>query len=218
MTEQQTIDVAVGGIDKEHPSSHGQRSLWVHERMRPGETTYTIAHAVRCRAGFEITKLKRAISSLVGRHEALRTVLFEQGGQVSQRIQHMVRVPFSHVDAVSLETEAFQAELAKFARQPFDLTTGPLLRVALYERPAGEHVMLVAVHHAVADLWSMGVLMKDLFLSTRRRRAAGRSACRHREASTVTTCGVRWTFSSPKASGRGDSGAISAPTGQGIPR
>src|SRR5205807_1831065 len=43
----------------------------------------------------------------------------------------------------------------------FDLARGPLLRVAVWRRQ-GEHVVVLAVHHVVADFWSLGVLLAEL--------------------------------------------------------
>ncbi|MEG1082691.1 MAG: condensation domain-containing protein, partial [Pseudomonas sp.] len=47
------------------------------------------------------------------------------------------------------------------ARLPFDLQHGPLLRVCLVRMAAQEHVLLVTLHHIVADGWSMNVLIDE---------------------------------------------------------
>ena len=80
------------------------------------------------------------------------------------------------------ETEQRRLALAE-GRRPFDLATGPMLRTALLalarptsagaaraaaeggppRRPAaGEHVLLVTLHHVVSDGWTVGVLMREL--------------------------------------------------------
>src|SRR6185369_17719868 len=46
--------------------------------------------------------------------------------------------------------------------RPFDLTTGPLLRVSLLKRKADEHVLLFVAHHMIADFWSMALLINEL--------------------------------------------------------
>ncbi|MCP4172222.1 MAG: non-ribosomal peptide synthetase, partial [Fuerstiella sp.] len=43
-----------------------------------------------------------------------------------------------------------------------DLNTGPLLRVQLIATADNEHVLLVMIHHIIADAWSIKVLMQDL--------------------------------------------------------
>ncbi|MCH7346007.1 condensation domain-containing protein, partial [Pelomonas sp. CA6] len=50
------------------------------------------------------------------------------------------------------------------AEQPFDLAQGPLIRGRLLHLSAREHVLLLTLHHIVADGWSLGVLMRELDL------------------------------------------------------
>ena len=53
-----------------------------------------------------------------------------------------------------LFTEAIQ--------QPFDLSHSPLIRASLLRLRTEEHLLLLAIHHIIADGWSMGVLMQEL--------------------------------------------------------
>ena len=48
------------------------------------------------------------------------------------------------------------------ARRPFDLAAGPLLRAALVRVAADEWTLLLALHHVVADGWSMEILFREL--------------------------------------------------------
>ena len=45
---------------------------------------------------------------------------------------------------------------------PFDLARGPLLRFALLRLSEQEHVLLVTLHHSIADGWSMGLFQREL--------------------------------------------------------
>src|SRR5262249_25675422 len=42
------------------------------------------------------------------------------------------------------------------------LETGPLFRVSLYEVSEAEHLLLLNLHHSVADDWTLGVLGREL--------------------------------------------------------
>jgi amino acid adenylation domain-containing protein len=57
-------------------------------------------------------------------------------------------------DAVGLAKE--------LVRRPFDLAVAPLLRVWLLEVSATEHLLVVCLHHIVADGWSLDVLFDQL--------------------------------------------------------
>ncbi|HEY7766994.1 amino acid adenylation domain-containing protein, partial [Longimicrobium sp.] len=48
------------------------------------------------------------------------------------------------------------------AARPFDLASGPLFRAGLLRLGAGDHVLLLSMHHIVSDGWSMGVLYREL--------------------------------------------------------
>ncbi|MFG2662592.1 condensation domain-containing protein, partial [Streptomyces sp. NPDC048425] len=45
---------------------------------------------------------------------------------------------------------------------PFDLRTGPLLRVLLAPVAEDEHVLVLAMHHIVTDGWSTGIITREL--------------------------------------------------------
>src|SRR6185312_5771272 len=47
-------------------------------------------------------------------------------------------------------------------REPFDLTTGPMLRVKLLRLSDEDHVVLLTMHHIVSDGWSVGLLIKEV--------------------------------------------------------
>ncbi|HLE83244.1 MAG TPA: amino acid adenylation domain-containing protein, partial [Thermoanaerobaculia bacterium] len=47
-------------------------------------------------------------------------------------------------------------------RRSFDLAAGPLLRAAAVRIGRDDHALLLALHHVIADGWSMGVLFREL--------------------------------------------------------
>ncbi len=48
------------------------------------------------------------------------------------------------------------------AALPFDLAHGPLLRATLFRLADDEHVLLLCMHHIIADGWSLGVLVREI--------------------------------------------------------
>src|SRR5262249_53298782 len=98
-------------------------------------------------------------------------------GQPSQVIAPALAVPLAVLDLVELpagQREDRARRLAEeHARQPFNLTRGPLLRVLLLKLDETDHVLVVGMHHIIADGWSIGVLVREL-LTLYRAFAAGR--------------------------------------------
>ena len=60
------------------------------------------------------------------------------------------------------DADRLHARLLGLIRQPFDLRTGPLLRAYLLRLSDTHAVLLLVMHHIVADGWSMGVLFREL--------------------------------------------------------
>lgn len=55
-----------------------------------------------------------------------------------------------------------EALIRSEARVPFDLSHGPLLRPLLVRLAEDEHLLLLNLHHIVADAWSVDVLLDEL--------------------------------------------------------
>jgi amino acid adenylation domain-containing protein len=145
----------------DQPLSSGQKGLWFLQRMTPEGGAYNIAVAARAR-GLDPGALKRALATVVVRHEALRTVFRLVGEEPAQRVLPEARIDFAVEDARSWPEGELTARLALEAWRPFPLETGPLARVRVFERGGGEQVLLFAVHHLVADFWSLGVVAREL--------------------------------------------------------
>ena len=149
-----------GEILGEHPLSHGQRALWLLARMAPDSAAYNLATAARVRSGLDPLALERAWDALVRRHPLMRATLHEVRGVPRQRITATCEVSgFELIPGFA--TDADQALRAE-AERPFDLQRGPLFRLLVAERPAGEYLLLLSVHHAVADFRSLEVITTEL--------------------------------------------------------
>ena len=146
-----------------HPLSHGQQALWFLAQMAPESSAYNVASAVRIKTGLDATALHRAFQLLVNRHPALRTT-FAAGaqGEPAQRIHEQMPVCFLLEDATGWSEASLKERLSAESHLPFDLASGPLLRVLLFQAEGGEAVLLLVAHHIIVDLWSMGVLMQEL--------------------------------------------------------
>jgi amino acid adenylation domain-containing protein/non-ribosomal peptide synthase protein (TIGR01720 family) len=75
-------------------------------------------------------------------------------------------VPLPQIDLRALPDTAREQEVQRLAtieaQRPFDLAHGPLLRAQLLRAGDEDHVLLLTLHHIVADGWSMGVLVHEL--------------------------------------------------------
>jgi natural product biosynthesis luciferase-like monooxygenase protein len=147
-----------------YPLSYGQRALWFLHQLAPEGAAYNIASAVRIRAALDLPALRRAFQALVDRHAALRTSFPTAHGEPLQQVQPHSAVAFVVEDAAQWERAFLDERMAEEAQRPFDLMRGPLLRVYVFVRSPQEHILLLTVHHIIADFWSLAVLAHELGL------------------------------------------------------
>jgi amino acid adenylation domain-containing protein len=152
--------------DHELSLSFAQQRLWFLDQLLPGNPLYNATTAVRLSGVLNREVLERSINEIVRRHEALRTVFVEVEEQPAQVTIEELRISPNLVDLSDLCPEEgelrFQQLVAEETRKPFDLSTGPLMRVTLVRRGEMEHALLLTFHHIVYDGWSFGVFMKEL--------------------------------------------------------
>ena len=149
-----------------YPLSYAQQRLWFLDQLEPGQASYNLPVAVRLEGEVDERVLGQVVNEVVRRHEILRTTFATIDGRPVQHIAAELTVAVSVEDLTNLPTgereqrakELMQAE----AQQPFDLVTGPLLRMRLLRLTTTEHILLFTVHHIVSDGWSMGVLVREV--------------------------------------------------------
>ncbi|HEV2378033.1 MAG TPA: MupA/Atu3671 family FMN-dependent luciferase-like monooxygenase [Streptosporangiaceae bacterium] len=148
------------------PLSFQQRRMWFFEQVRPGTSTYHMAASWRIRGPLDQLRLRRCFASIVARHEVLRTRFILVGDEPAQEVVDSADVVLPVVDLTALPPAVREAEthcLTMALRQrPFDLTTPPPLRTALLQTGAAESVLVLTVHHIAADMWSAGVMLREL--------------------------------------------------------
>jgi amino acid adenylation domain-containing protein len=141
------------------PLSFAQERLWFLDRLTPGSVAYNMPLALRLRGALDPAALERAFAELVLRHETLRTTFSDEAGRPVQVVSETGEPRLMVEDADEDDVPRLAAEDAAL---PFDLEQGPLLRSRLLRLGPADHVLLLSMHHIVSDLWSMGVLVRDM--------------------------------------------------------
>ncbi|HEU5269930.1 MAG TPA: amino acid adenylation domain-containing protein, partial [Jatrophihabitans sp.] len=144
------------------PASLAQRHLWIFDQTQPSSrATYNIPFVLHLTGSLDPDALRRALGTLVDRHEGLRTRLVaDADGLPIQVIDEAVTV---ELPKLRFESEArWRAHADEQARRPFDLAHDLMLRAQLIELADDRHVLLLVIHHVAFDGWSIGLLMGEL--------------------------------------------------------
>ncbi|MET8701434.1 amino acid adenylation domain-containing protein [Kitasatospora sp. NPDC004723] len=156
---------ADGPAEDVFPLSVFQQGMWFLEQVRPDNPAYVVPGAVRVRGPVDAGVLRTAFTEVVRRHEALRTAFGLREGRPVQVVRPLPAPELPVVDlrdagltAAGLEERITAAAIG----EPFDLETGPPVRLTLLRTGENESVLVLALHHLVSDRWSFWVLLSEL--------------------------------------------------------
>ncbi len=148
------------------PLSFGQQRLWFLHQLLPMTDQYNVPANLRLTGRLVAPVLSACLDEIVRRHEVMRTRFVEADGVPVQIIDEPRGLPLPTIDLSGLPEAERSSTLARLQRneslQAFDLVAGPVVRALLVRLQKKDHALLLSMHHAVADLWSMAVLMGEL--------------------------------------------------------
>jgi len=148
------------------PLSFAQQRLWFLYQLEPNNPFYNVPAAIRLTGSLNLKALERSFQEIVQRHAILRTrftISEEQPVQVVEP-QGNIELAVINLQTVALrEHERISQQFATSeAQRPFNLEADPLLRVTLLQFSPEKSILLLTMHHIVADGWSLGVLIREL--------------------------------------------------------
>jgi amino acid adenylation domain-containing protein len=168
-TARGTAEIVPGNPDATIPLSFVQERQLFLELLDPNTAVNNLATCLRIEGPLDLTAFQRCANRVIARHETLRTSFDLSQGRAMPRLVPLLTFELEVVDLrghPDPEAEALRCAAAE-ARRPFLLWRPPLLRAKLF-RPAHHlHVVVIVVHHTIADGWSLGVLLEELFANYR---------------------------------------------------
>jgi NRPS condensation-like uncharacterized protein len=142
------------------PLSYAQERIWLIDKIE-GSQHYHIPAVLKLKGTLDIEALKYAFRQILQRHEVLRTVLKESDGALYQEIKTL--------GSWELEVNPFENPLAtdedflfEKIHQSFDLSKDIMLRASLETLADDEQLLIIVMHHAASDGWSIGNLINEL--------------------------------------------------------
>ncbi|MFN6479645.1 non-ribosomal peptide synthetase [Nostoc sp. DedQUE07] len=149
-----------------NPLSFAQQGLWFINQLNPDSPTYNIPIVINFKGCIDKASLEDSLNEIIRRHEVLRTSFTVSDGQPIQVINQAVPLTLAVEDLRLLSenqrTQEAQRLAIELAQQPFDLSAQSLLRTKILQLNDKSYQLLIALHHIIADGWSIGILIKEL--------------------------------------------------------
>jgi amino acid adenylation domain-containing protein len=134
----------------------------VHQYI-PHSSAYHIALAIHLIGNLDCSSLEQSLNVLIQRHDCLRTSISVVDGNPVQVIQAIAPMHLPILEHPSSpDCQSLSNSWLEDAQTPFDLSQAPLWRTKLLRLTATHAILLLTLHHIIADGWSIGVLLQEL--------------------------------------------------------
>ena len=165
MTRTGQLPIASRGTTSVAPSV-GQEGLWFLDRVGAAGLSYFVCWTHRFQGRLDTDALIHSVDYVIARHDALRTVFHEVGGNCQAQVLSALKLTIPIIDLSHESLEAAQREVERRCHadleQRFDLAQGPLIRCLLFRIRPDDHVLFVNIHHIVFDGTSAVVFRQEM--------------------------------------------------------
>jgi hypothetical protein len=146
------------------PLTFPQRELWEASPVPVADMANHICCLIHLHGFVTPEASEAALQRVVERQEVLRLSFLPGKDRPLQMIRQssQANFRFRELSATQGRDEAVEELAQEVFSEPFDLVQGPLYRAHAFQRRADDHVLVFAIHHAIADGWTLGVFIQDL--------------------------------------------------------
>ena len=141
-----------------YPASSAAKRLFILNQITGQGISYNIPAIYAIEGDIDLPRFSQAMQTIVRRHEILRSYFTIEKGEVVQVIQDDLKFDIEVHDCTD---DALPDLISRFVR-PFDLSRAPLLRVGLARVSEGRTLLLLDIHHIIADDIALNNFIKDL--------------------------------------------------------
>ncbi|MGO9380972.1 MAG: non-ribosomal peptide synthetase [Mycobacterium sp.] len=146
------------------PLSASQAQLWYLSQLAPDSRALNELIEIHKTGALDVEALRRALSTVVSRHEVWRTTFACVDGVPHQFVHEPIEIDLPLVDLSHLSAEEAERRATEIAtadtQWPYDLARGPLIRPRLIRITDGDHRLYLAMHQLIFD----GVTLQRVLL------------------------------------------------------
>lgn len=141
--------------------SYQQRRLWFIDKFTGPSALYNMPSALKLQGRLDLSAVQQTFVLLFERHQSLRHYVVEMQGEAYLATHEADKLDYRYVHAVGADDAAFSALIENELRHCFDISSDVLIKVRLFKISDEEHLLVVLVHHLIADGWSIGNLINE---------------------------------------------------------
>ena len=137
------------------PLTDAQMEIWLAAQLGDAAScAFNEGVSLELKGELDIMALQSTLDRVLCRHDALRARFTPIGDRMI-------------VDAwkpltLQVEDERADVVLEQEGRTPFNLVSGPPIRIRLLRRAPEHHLLVLTAHHIVCDGWSINTLLREL--------------------------------------------------------
>ncbi|MEK4077793.1 amino acid adenylation domain-containing protein [Paenibacillus sp. FSL M7-0656] len=156
--DEEFVGIEPAPLAEFYPVSSAQKRLYVLNSMAGITTAYNMPFVLQIEGKLDVDRLEQSFQILISRHESLRTSFASLQGEPVQVVHE--KVPFAIKELESHPSEDIEKTVDRFV-VPFDLGSAPLLRAGLSTIREECCLLIIDIHHIVADGASIGIIVQE---------------------------------------------------------
>lgn len=149
------------------PLTFSQLAHWNLYNLREQPAIRHIASATRLHGLLNVATLRESLLHVIDRHDALRTRIAIVAGVPTQAITHTGSWILEPDDLSTSPEDLRNIEVHQLIEalilEPIDVCLGPLFGVRLIKLTQEDHVFVLAMEHMISDMFSMSLLLEEVF-------------------------------------------------------
>ncbi len=140
--------------------SPSQQRFWLLDQKVANKAAYSIPFLIEFMGDLDIPLLRKAVNTIIERHEILRA-FFIEGAEGPRQIISTDKQAEIQCEKLK-DIKDIQNLILEEAQRPFDLKIGPLFRFLLIRFQKNKHLFLLNFHHIIFDGYSLNVFLEEL--------------------------------------------------------
>nr|BFF38249.1 hypothetical protein BACY1_00540 [Tenacibaculum mesophilum] len=149
------ITISKAPSQEYYPLTSQQKRMYFLQSLDSESIAYNEPKLYKFKESPDYDRLESALHSVIKKHKTLRTSFVENDGEIKQQINDTFET-----NVTIIKTSDLNEAIESFIK-PFDLSQGPIFRMAIIELHDANY-LITDSHHIVTDGPSNGIILKDL--------------------------------------------------------